>query len=188
MKPITLKIAPGTSEEIAVTGDYVRVKTASVPVRIEAENGEADDTAEQGDALNLKPFTRLRVSHSDAAEQTITLQIGNGTSADSARVGGRVDVQSLPATAGPMTQAAPAVGLVSTQILAANASRRFLEIQNNDPAADVYVNLAGDPASAATGIKLAPGDAKILDVRVPDAAIFAIASAAMTGPLVVVEG
>jgi len=188
MKQITLKIAAGSAEEIGVVGDYVRIKTASVPVRIESESGQVDATIEEGDALNLKPFTRLRVSHSDAAEQTLTLLIGNGTSADSSKVGGSLAVASMPATAEAMTQAAPVVGVASVQILAANPARRFLMVQNNDPAADVYVNVAGAAASAATGVKLAPGASVVLDVCTPSAAIFAIASAVMTGALVVVEG
>jgi len=89
---------------------------------------------------------------------------------------------------GAMTQAAPVVGVASVQILAANPARRFLMVQNNDAAANVFVNVAGAAASAATGIKLSPGASLMLDVCTPSAAIFAIASAAMTGALVVVEG
>lgn len=188
MKSITLKIAPGVTEDMALVGDYVRVKTASVAVRIRDTHSNVDATVEQGDALNLKPFSRLRVSHSDAAEQTIELLIGNGTSSDSARVGGSVEVSKLPASAVAMTQAAPVVGVASVQILAANTARRFLMIQNTDPAAIVYVNIAGAAASAATGVKLAPGDSMTLDVYAPSAAIFAIASAVMSAPLIVVEG
>lgn len=197
MKSITLKIAAGNPEDVAVSGDYVRIKSASVPVRIEAENGQVDATIEEGDALNLKPFTRLRVSHADAAEQTITLLIGDGTSSDSARVGGsvnvsampRVDVATMPAVARPMTQTANAVGVASAQLVAANAARRFLLIQNTDAAADVFLNVAGAAAVLNQGIKLSPGASVLFDVATPDGAVFAIASAATAaGAVVVVEG
>lgn len=174
MKSITLKIAAGNPEDIGVSGDYVRIKSASVPVRIEAENGQVDATIEEGDALNLKPFTRLRVSHADAAEQTVTLLIGNGTSADSAKVGGSVAVSYMPATAQAMTQSAPAVGLASAQILAAKPDRRFLMLQNKHASAKIHVNLTGAAAAAADGIMLSPGASLVLDVCVPSGAITAI--------------
>lgn len=183
MKPINLKIAAGSAEEIAVVGDYVRVKTASVPVRIEVENGEADDTIEQGDALNLKPFTRLRVSHSDAAEQTIVLQIGNGTSADSSKVGGSIEVSAMPAAAVPVTQT-PVVTGADAQVLAANATREFLRLQNTG-AVDVFVTYDGSAATAA-GIKISPGGSELYDVRLPAGAVRAYSASA--GALVVVEG
>lgn len=189
MKSITLKIAAGNPEDIGVSGDYVRIKSASVPVRIEAENGQVDATIEEGDALNLKPFTRLRVSHADAAEQTITLLIGNGTSSDSARVGGSIAVAELPAVAVAMTQTANAVGVASAQLVAANAARRFLLIQNTDAAANVFLNVAGAAAVLNQGVKLSPGASVLFDVATPGGAVFAIASAATAaGAVVVVEG
>lgn len=205
MKSITLKIAAGNPEDIGVSGDYVRIKSASVPVRIEAENGQVDATIEEGDALNLKQFTRLRVSHADAAEQAITLLIGNGTSSDSARVGGSIDVSTMPAVnvatmpavdvatmpavARPMTQTASAVGVASAQLVAANAARRFLLIQNTDAAASVFLNVAGAAAVLDQGVELPPGASVVFDVATPAGAVFAIASAATAaGAVVVVEG
>lgn len=174
MKQITLKIAAGQAEDIAVVGDYVRIHSTSVQVRVEDDANGVDATIEQGDALNLRPFSRLRVSHADAAEQTVTLLIGNGTSADSSKVGGAVAVSSMPATAQAMTQSAPAVGLASAQILAAKEDRRFLMLQNTHASAKIHVNLTGAAAAAANGIMLSPGASLVLDVCVPSGAITAI--------------
>lgn len=174
MKSITLKISPGVPESIAIVGDYIRLKSAGVPVRIQSESGDVDATVEQGDALNLEPFSRVIVSHADAAEQTVTMLIGNGTSADSAKVGGSVAVSYMPATAQAMTQSAPAVGLASAQILAAKPDRRFLMLQNKHASAKIHVNLTGAAAAAADGIMLSPGASLVLDVCVPSGAITAI--------------
>lgn len=186
MRAITLKIAPGQSQDVAVSGDYVRVKTAGVSVRIEAGLGAVDATVEQGDALNLKPFESLKISHASGVDQTITLLIGNGTSADSAKVGGAIEVTKLPAIneisklptppaqAFAFAQAAPAVGLASAVIRAAKADRRFLMIQNKHATAKIHINLTGAAAAAADGILLSPGAAMVLDVCVPNAEITAI--------------
>lgn len=187
MKSLTVKIAAGSSEEFALVGDYVRIKSAAVPVRISADDGDVDATIEQGDALNLKRFQRIRVSHSDAADQTVTLMIGNGTSSDSAKVGGAVSVSSTPATAVPFAQSEPAVSTVSGQILAANSGRRFAMAQNNSAGGqNVFLNLAGGAATTG-GVKLAPGASLVLDVATPSGAVNAIADAA-GAVVVVVEG
>lgn len=189
MRTITAKIAAGGFDEFQAVGDYIRIKSASVAVRLEIDNGSTDATLEEGDALNLKPFTRIRVSHTDAAEQTIVLLIGLGETADGAKVGGSVTVNSMPAGAVAMTQTANAVGVASAQLVAANASRRLLMIQNNDAAADVFLNVAGAAAVLNQGVKLGPGDSITLDVWTPSAAVFAIASVATAaGAVVVVEG
>ena len=187
MKSITLKIAPGSFEEPGLVGDYVRIKSASVPVRIETESGQVDAIIEQGDALNLKPFTRLRVSHSDASEQTITLLIGNGTSADSAKVGGSLAVASLPSVAVPFTQTAPVMGLASALIVAANASRRFLWLQNNHASAEIRLGMAGGAAVAGAGPRLSPGASVLLDVATCSNAVYGISDTAGVA-LDVVEG
>lgn len=175
MKPITLKIQAGKSDDVAVSGDYVRVKSASVPVRVEADEGQVDATIEQGDALNLQPFTRLRVSHSDAAEQTIVLLIGNGTSADSARVGGAVDVKSLPAPGVAVTQGYMAT-LADAQVVAANPARKLLRIQNVG-AVDVFLTFNG-LAATAQGFKLAPGASELYDYSMSSLAVRAYSATA----------
>lgn len=170
MRSITIKVAAGTSENLAERGDYVRIKTASVAVRIQTEDRSVDATIEQGDALNLKQFNALRVSHSDAADQTITLLIGNGTSSDSARVGGSVDVNSLPSRAVAVTSSNVFPVGASEQLFAANTARKFLSITNNSTA-DAFINIAGAAAAAGQGIKLTGGATVIFDNFVPAGAI-----------------
>lgn len=183
MRPYTFKVAPGTTEPVTVEGDFVRVKSASVEVRIISNDGKADITLAEGDGVHLKRFTRLNISHASAAEQTIVLQIGDGTSAVSSRVGGSIQLQVVAG----MTQAPASVGVASGQVLAANAARRFLMLQNLSATANIWVNIVGAAASSASGIWIKPGAPLILDICVPDAAIFAISDTAAT-PLVVIEG
>lgn len=186
MRQITIIVKTGSSEEIAVVGDYVRIKSALVPVRIRDSLGALDATVESGDALNLKPFERLRVSHSDAADQTIVLFIGNGTTADGAKVGGTVSVSGV-VNNGAVSQTSPVVTNASGLLLAAKATRKMVLIQNKDAGGNVYVNYAGVAASVANGIKIAPGAAMLLDVVAPTADIFAFGDIASNANVTVLE-
>lgn len=176
MKQITLKIAAGQAEEIAVVGDYVRIHSASVQVRIEDDANGVDATIEQGDALNLRPFKRLRVSHADASEQAITLLIGNQTSADSARVGGSMQISAFTNN-GAAVQSSAAV-TVDAQILAANLARGYLALQNIG-AADIFFTIDGGTADA-NGFKLGGGQMIVYDTWVPTGEIRATSSGAST--------
>lgn len=182
MRAITLKIAAGQSEDVAVSGDYVRVKTAGVSVRIEAGLGAVDATVEQGDALNLKPFESLMVSHASGVEQTITLMIGNGTSADSSKVGGSIAVTSMPEVSvidkGAIlgSDVLSVVGVASVFVLAARAGRRSMFLQNMGSTI-IHVRV-GSVAAPNYGIRLNPGDSYSQDRSVAPHTVFAISDAA----------
>lgn len=94
----------------------------------------------------------------------------------------------FPAAQGAFTQAAPAIATASTQILAAKSTRRYLLIQNNDPAITIYLNLAGAAAAAATGLKIGPGGSYENGDWPPNAAIFAIAITTANPLITVIEG
>lgn len=190
MRQITLKVQAGKVEEIAVDGDYVRVKSAGVPVRIEAESGQVDATIEQGDALNLKPFKRLRVSHSDAAEQTITLMIGNGTSADSAKVGGQVsvsgDVSTVVKSSVIYGKNTAVIGTVGSSVRGIPPTpRRYIFLQNLGTT-DIFL-MFGANAELNKGYKLVPDASLTFDTWCPNDMLYAISSAA-GGLLSIVEG
>lgn len=187
MKPYAVSIPSGSVEEFAVVGDYIRLKTAAVPVSFTIEETGESIELEQGDAANLSAFKRVKVAHKDAAAQAIVFYVGNGTSADSAKIGGSIAVASTPSPAVPYTQTAPAVGTASGLLVAANAARRVLLVQNNSTGGqNVFLNLAGGAATTG-GVKLAPGASLVLDVATPSGAVNAIADAA-GAVVVVVEG
>lgn len=98
MRPYKIKIAPGEVYDLAAVGDYVRIKSAVVPVTVEATQNNESAELEQGDDVNLSPFSRLSLSHADLSEQSVTVYIGNGTRAGGSKVGGAVSVSNFPAT------------------------------------------------------------------------------------------
>lgn len=178
MRQITLKIAAGQTEYVALVGDYVRIKSAAVPVRIQAENGAVDATVEDGDALNLQPFTSLLVSHSDAAEQTIALMIGNGTSADGAKVGGAVsvsgDVRTLPKGI-DIASSTVALEAGAVTVIKGAELGRVLFFAQNTGAVDVALGFSNVPTESTNRLILAPGQSIMFDRVVPTGGVRAIA-------------
>ena len=84
------------------------------------------------------------------------------------------------------TTTTPTVTSSSTTILAANANRRFLIIQNNDAAGNIFINYTS--AATTAHLKLVPGQSIFLDAAVTAQAITAIGSIASNANVVVVEG
>jgi hypothetical protein len=184
MRQMTLIVPTGSFLDIGAVGDYVRIKSALVTVRVEAPDTGEFLELEQGDACRLTKFNRLLISHSDGSNQTVSILIGNGTTADSAKVGGSVSV----AAATSMNSAQATVTTASATIATANSSRKFLLIQNNDATGIIYVNLQGATATALNGVKIPPGSSLLLDAAVPSNAITAIGSIASNPNVVLVTG
>jgi hypothetical protein len=99
-----------------------------------------------------------------------------------------VNVTNLPANQGIFTQAAATVTNSSGQLVAANANRRYLLIQNKDASGDIYVTLTGADATTSNGIKIPAGGALELSNYCPTAAVYAIGSLANNANIVVAEG
>jgi hypothetical protein len=123
-----------------------------------------------------------------ASTQTIRIAISTGKVgfADSVTITGTAAIQ---AKNGTPSQAAATVTSASAQLLAANANRRFLLIQNKDASGAIYLNFAGAAATLANGIKIGPGEAYESSAGwVSSAAIYAIGDIASNANIVIVEG
>lgn len=91
-------------------------------------------------------------------------------------------------TSGAFSQNQKTVTNASGQVLAVNANRRYLMIQNNDAAGDIFVTVDGTAATTAKGLKVPAGGALELAGFVPAGAINAIGSIANNANIVAVEG
>ncbi|MHB1430381.1 MAG: hypothetical protein ACYCVW_16990, partial [Rhodocyclaceae bacterium] len=143
---------------------------------------------EQGDAANLSKFRRVKVLHADAAQQAIVFYVGNGTSADSSKIGGSIAVSSLPSNAITMTQSTIDITAASSIVVPVKANRKFLMMLNISDTITIWFNLRGGSATLGRGFKLSPGESLTLDVWVPDSYIAAIGTAAAVKALSVLEG
>ena len=197
MRPYKIKIAPGEAYDINAVGDYIRIKSAGVTVTVEAPEQNESAELEQGDDVTLSAFSRLRLSHADAAEQSVTVYIGKGTRAGSSKIGGAVSVSNFPASTAVSNFPGSNSGFSQSQktvtsggglLLSANAGRRFLMIQNKDGVGYIFISLNGAAATQADGFKIGPNASLILDVFTPNGAIYAIGDLASNANIIVAEG
>lgn len=192
MRIYEIKIAPNSIYELAANGDYVRVRTSLVDLNIENPEFSEKIIASSGDAYEFTQFKRLQISHNDAAEQTVQLIISKGKKADSSKIGGSITLaggvavaSQVPAQAtGANTQ--KTVTNASASLVAANAAREYLLIQNKDASGNIYINF-GAAATVANGVLIPPKSTFILDSNILTAQIFAIGDIASNANIVVVE-
>lgn len=127
-----------------------------------------------------------RVEIDTSAADTVTIGIGNGQTRYNRSNATVTVVTNKVAQVAAVTHTNPAITTGSTSILAANANRQFLVLQNNDPSNSVWVNF-GSAATVATGIKIGPGQDYPCPGIVPTTGIFAIGLAANAN-FVIAEG
>lgn len=95
--------------------------------------------------------------------------------------------------AGITNQAAPGntqktVTNASAQLLAVNAARRFLMVQNKDSSGRIWLYFGAAAATQSNGLMLEPGEELVLNDCVPTVEIRAIGDAASNANVVVIEG
>lgn len=158
--------------EIAASGNYVQVRSSAVDLIIEHPNTGERIEVSQGDDFQFDDFKTLYLENTAATTETIKLTISKNKKAGSAKVGGSVNIAgSVELANGALTQSRASVTNVNQAILAANASRRYLLIQNNDAAAILRVTVDGNAATVAQGFRIGAGDSLELSTFAPTGAI-----------------
>lgn len=176
-------LAPNGASRLFVAGAYFKIISATGAVTVEFDSGVMRGLI-AGQGLQETPFSSLMFTDESGAANTLSVIVGDRNFVDS-RVTGSVTFSPLAAD---FTNAAATVTNASGQLLAANATRQYLLIQNNDAAGYVYVRLDGGVATAATGIRLAPNGGSLeLQTMVPAGAITAIGSIANNPNVLIVE-
>lgn len=171
MRTITNIIPAGVGEylDIAIAGDYVRVRESAVDLLIEnPDSGERIEVSE-GDDFEFSEFRRLRVLNTSASAQTVKLTVSKGKRAGASRVSGSV---SLSGTS--YTQSRASLTNAVQTLIAANSQRVYLLLQNNDASAYMRVTMDGNDPGAAAGFRIGPGDSLEIATNAPTGAIKAI--------------
>ena len=193
MRTLTVKIAANSTEELAIKGDYVRLRLAPYDVILENPDTSEKVEGSQGDDFELSPFKRLKVSNTGGVDSVFKLTISQGKKAGSAQVAGNVAVSGgvnvsslIPAqSTGSNTQ--KTVTNASTSLVPANAAREYLLIQNKDTTGNIYI-VFNAAATVAAGLKIPPGGSYELNCNILTAQIFAIGDIANNVNIVVIEG
>ncbi|MDD2932748.1 MAG: hypothetical protein PHO76_02575 [Methylotenera sp.] len=190
IRNLTLNIKSGQTEELPIRGDGLRLVSANVPIYFKSIEGDMDFYLEQGEQalFDEKIFKRMQVFHASGVDQTITITVSEGSRFNGAKISGSVsimgDVTPVRAT-GANTQ--KTVTNASTEMVAANASRSYLLIQNKDTAGNIYINF-GAEATVGNGLKIDAGGSYELNGNMLTAAIFTIGDIGSNANIVVIEG
>jgi len=192
IRNLTINIKTGQKEELPIRGDGLRLVSASVPIFFKSIDGEMDFYLEQGEQaiFDDKSFRRMQVWHESGADQAVIITVSEGSKFNGAKISGAVTingtVQPEPIRA-VGSNTAKTVTNASESMLAANAARKYLLIQNKDASGDVYINF-GAVATMANGLKIAAGQSYELNNAQLTAEVFAIGSIASNANIVVIEG
>lgn len=183
-------IQAGAVLEFYEPGDFFRLMEALDPltVRFYLQGKEVSQAQNVGEGYAEKfrvgSFDRVQIESATTQAIQFVIRLGQEVAYDKAPTGTVV----VSNTAGAFTQAAATVTNASAQLLAANAQRRYLLIQNKDSTGVVFVTLDGTAATTAKGIRIEPGGSYECAGFMPSGAIFAIGSIARNANVVVVQG
>lgn len=186
---ITTTMSAGQRLEFFGEGDFFRLMAATASVDVSyyyngAEIAEASGVgAGYAERFMNRKFDRVAITSATAQTVQIATRNGNEVFYDTPPVG-NVAITNIR---GAFTNAQATVTNASTTINAANASRSYLLIQNNDATGDIYVRLDGGTATTLTGVKIPSGGSYELTGFVPTGAITAIGSIASNANIVIVE-
>jgi hypothetical protein len=169
VRQISMIVGPADVQHIAIVGDYIRVRAAAVPIRIESPDNNDFLILEVGDAVTLRHFERLLISHDSGSNQSITLIVGNGERVESTSSMKIIDKVN-PVSQGPVTFSAFTANTTNSVVLPENLNRRFLMIQNRNPTIDIWVNF-GAAAVLSGSVRIPAEGVLLLDSFVPTGAM-----------------
>ncbi len=184
--PFTLAV--GATQPIKRVGSFIRCYSltggTSPQLRVKTDRGDQVLLRGGQGATLGRGFSELSVTNEEGVGTlTAILLVGEGHFDDD-RITGAV---TLEGTGGAHVQAKKTVTTASGALLAASSTRRYLLVQNQDAAGNVYLATDGGAATAdAECIKLAPGD--VWEPAVPPtSAVAAIGDIASNANVQVVE-
>lgn len=171
--------------QLPVIGEYFKILSADGPVDARAEWGTLKGLV-AGQGLESTPFQRLEITDVSGANNNLRIFIGDEKFIDG--LGGTVNVgQNVVPRSSNFANSAKVVTNASTQMLAANAARQYLLVQNKAGSGDVYLSFV-NPATVANGVRVVAGGFLELSTVAPTGAVYAIGSIANNPDVVVLEG
>lgn len=173
------------SYRLLVAGDYFKILSASGAVDVEADWGRLTNlTAGQG--LESSPFQYLYFRDRTGGANAIKVVIGDEKFIDGQS--GAVSVSSnVAARSGTFANASVTVTNASAVHAAANSARQYLLVQNKHASGILYLAF-GAAATAANGVRIAPGGSYESGVVCPTGSINIIGDIVSNADVVIVEG
>ena len=148
-----------------------------------------------GQGFEKIPFDRLEITDASGASNTIKYVVATEGFLDG--LTGAMTITAMPnvtigtnkqTIATALANTAKTVTNASAQLIAANAARQYLLIQNKDTSGSIYINFGAGAATVANGAQIGPGGAYEMSDVQSSQAIQAIGSLASNANVVVIEG
>lgn len=183
-------INAGQRLEFYERGDFFRLMEGTDPVQVTyyyngQEVSEADNVREgYAEEFDKGEFDRIAITSATTQAIQFVIRYGNKVAYDKTPEG---DVNILNVN-GAFTHSSVAVGSSSVQLLAANANRRYLLIQNLDSVVNIWIRLDGATATYGDGIQIAAGATFELQGYAPTGKVTAIGTGAGTPNIKITEG
>lgn len=185
MQRYPVNVAAGGVMMLTATGTRFLLKETDGDLNVSLDIGGSMRGLKDGEGYAGRAFNALTITNDGAAAVAGFIVVSDDEYVDH-RITGAVTFAPLGAT---FTNAPKNVTNVSGNLLAANPLRKYLLVQNNHAAGDIYVTLDGTVATAANGVTLKAGGGAIeLATVVPSDPINAIGSIAANAAVLVVEG
>lgn len=186
--PFTL--APNGVAIIPCMGTRFNVLTATGAINVDLDVGGRLAGIVAGQGYKGREFTGLTLTDVSGGANSGFIQVSDDDFVNNVFSAQATITSNVVPKSSAYTSVQATVTNASATLLAANANRQALIIQNNDLTGDIVINLAGAAATLVNGIKIGPGNsisgADLLTM--PTGIITAIGSIASNANVVVVEG
>lgn len=185
VKKYTITLAGNASQRLLVQGRFFKIVAETGTVTVLSDFGKLEDLI-VGQGLEKTDFSYLLITDTSGASNTVTLLVGDENFVD-AFSGNVALTANIQPKSGVFANVAATVTNASALLIAANAIRQYLLIQNRDATGSIYINF-GAAATVANGIKIGPGATFELPGTVSTQAIYAIGDIASNANILTVQG
>ncbi len=184
-KIYTFQLAANQTYRLQVQGHYFKLISTTGIIDVQAKFGRLEGML-TGQGLEKTPFDDLIFINSSGADNTVKVLVGDENFID-AFTGNMTIVAGKQPQSSSFVNAQKTVINVNAELLAANAARQYLIIQNKDLYGKIYISF-GAAATVGNGLEIGPGGAFELPGAISTQQIFSIGSIAANTNVVTVEG
>lgn len=181
MRDFEFTINANSQDPRVAIGDFIKIKTASIELRIIAETHDgrvlADLKMSEGSQVSLpEKYHTIRVENTTGSSTTAVLILGNGEVSDN-QLSGNVSVSNAVSidVGAAINNNTHTVGTTAVKILSASVTRKSIFIQNRDLANSIYIGKSS--VTVANGFEIKAGESLVLD-RAPEAEVWSVSSVA----------
>lgn len=181
----TFTIAANGVYRMPVSGSFFKILASSGNVNVRSENIDLKALS-IGQGMKNTPFDYLTFTDVSGASNTLRIVIADDEFMDGMTGSMAITQNKLPQSSS-FVNTAKTVTNASALLLAVNAARQYLLIQNKDNAGNIFINF-GSAATVNNGIRIVAGGNFESNGIVSTQQIFAIGDIASNAYIVTLEG